>query len=424
MKTLRLVLTALALIAASAVGRAQSAIALKAGQLVDPATGAVSRDQVILVEAGKITAVGSSASVAIPPNAQVVDLSKRTVLPGFFDVHTHLCLNLRTQGGAGLGELLSRLLAATAIETTSYRAIEGVSNALEMLRSGFTTVRDVGNAGNYADTALRRAIEDGLVPGPTVVNAGRIIAPYGGQYHGIPPERADIGIPEYLYADTPDEMRKAVRENVTFGAKVIKIVVDDQPYLYTADDVRILVREAAAAGMKVAAHCGTDAGSRIAAEGGVASVEHAYRATNPTLEVMKAKGTFLVGTDFTRQASHEMGMDEYHDWVVDRLKRAYQIGVPVAFGTDVCFVKDGETRGTLSMEFVTSFVEAGVSPRQILQAMTTSAAKLMGMEKERGAIAPGYWADIVATPENPLQNIDAVRHVAFVMKGGKVIRND
>lgn len=424
MKTLRLVLTALALIAASAVGRAQSVIALKAGQLVDPATGAISRDQVILVEAGKITAVGSSASVAIPPNAQVVDLSKRTVLPGFFDVHTHLCLNLKTQGGNGLQALLNSLLAATAIETTAYRSIEGVSNALEMLRSGFTTVRDVGNAGNYADTALRRAIEDGLVPGPTVVNAGRIIAPYGGQYHGIPPERADIGIPEYLYADTPDEMRKAVRENVTFGAKVIKIVVDDQPYLYTADDVRILVREAAAAGMKVAAHCGTDAGSRIAAEGGVASVEHAYRATNPTLELMKAKSVYLVGTDFTRQASHEMGMDEYHEWVVDRLKRAYQIGVPVAFGTDVCFVKDGETRGTLSTEFVTSFVEAGVSPRQILQAMTTSAAKLMGMEKERGAIAPGYWADIVATPENPLQSIDAVRHVAFVMKGGKVIRND
>jgi imidazolonepropionase-like amidohydrolase len=119
-----------------------------------------------------------------------------------------------------------------------------------------------------------------------------------------------------------------------------------------------------------------------------------------------------------------MGMDEYHDWVVERLKRAYQVGVPVAFGTDVCFVKDGETRGTLSIEFVTSFVEAGVSPKQILQAMTVNAARLMGMEKERGAIAPGFAADIVATPENPLQSIDTVRHVVFVMKDGRVIRND
>ena len=424
MKTIRLCLSAITLLAAGAVALRAQVIAIRAGQLVEPATASITPNQVILVEGGKITAVGPAASVAIPPNAQVMDLSKRAVMPGFFDVHTHLCLNLKTQGGNGLYALLHSLLAATAIETTAYRSIEGVSNALDMLRSGFTTVRDVGNAGNYADTALRRAIEDGLVPGPTVVNAGRIITPYGGQYHGIPPERADIGIPEYLYADTPDEMRKAVRENVTFGARVIKIVVDDQPYLYSADDVRILVKEAAAAGLKVAAHCATDAGARAAAEGGVASVEHAYRATNPTLEVMKAKGTYLVGTDFTRQASHEMGMDEYHDWVVDRLKRAYQIGVPVAFGTDVCFVKDGETRGTLSIEFVTSFVEAGVKPAQILQAMTTNAAKLMGMEKERGAIAVGYTADIVATPENPLQNIDTVRHVAFVMKGGRVVRND
>jgi imidazolonepropionase-like amidohydrolase len=424
MKKFRFVLAAPALFAFVTSVLPAQVIAIRAGQLVDPATASTSPNQVIVVEGGKITAVGPAASVAIPPNAQVVDLSKRAVMPGFFDVHTHLCLNLKTQGGNGLYALLHSLLAATAIETTAYRSIEGVSNALDMLRSGFTTVRDVGNAGNYADTALRRAIEDELVPGPTVVNAGRIITPYGGQYHGIPPERADIGIPEYLYADTPDEMRKAVRENVTFGAKVIKIVVDDQPYLYSVDDVRVLVKEAAAAGLKVAAHCGTDAGSRIAAEGGVASVEHAYRATNPTLEVMKAKGTFLVGTDFTRQASHEMGMDEYHDWVVDRLKRAYQIGVPVAFGTDVCFVKDGETRGTLSIEFITSFVEAGVRPAQILQAMTTNAARLMGMERERGTIAPGFAADIVATPENPLQNIDTVRHVAFVMKGGKVIRND
>ena len=199
--------------------------------------------------------------------------------------------------------------------------------------------------------------------------------------------------------------------------------MDDQPYLYSVDDVRTIVKEAAAGGLKVAAHCATDAGSRIAAEGGVASVEHAYRATTPTLQVMKERGVFLVGTDFTRQAAHEMGMDEYHDWVVDRLKRAYQVGVPVAFGTDVCFVKDGETRGTLSIEFVTSFVEAGVSPKQILQAMTTDAARLLGMEKERGAIAPGFAADLVATPENPLEKIDTLRHVAFVMKGGEIIKN-
>ena len=423
MKSIRIHLSILVLLAAARAATAQ-VTAIRAGLLVDPAAGTAARDQVILVEKGKITAVGSAASTPIPPGASVLDLSKRTVLPGFFDAHTHLCLNLDTQEGAGLPALLRSLLAATAIETTAYRSIEGVANAREMLRSGFTTVRDVGNAGNYADTALRRAIEDGLVPGPTVVNAGRIIGPYGGQYHGLPPERADIAIPEYLYADTPDEIRKAVRENVAFGAKVIKIAVDDQPYLYSVDDVKTFVREAAAAGVKVAAHCATDEGSRVAAEGGVASVEHGYRASNPTLQIMKAKGVYLVGTDFTVQASKAMGMDEYHPLVVDRLKRAYQIGVPVAFGTDVVFVKEGETRGTLSIEFITSFVEAGVAPRLILQALTVNAAKLMGMEKERGAVAPGFAADIVATPENPLEKIDTVRRVAFVMKDGKVVRND
>ncbi len=421
MRPMRGWLSGLALLASAALLPAQ-VVAIKAGQLVDPASGATTRDQVILVEAGKITAVG--ASLPIPGNATVVDLSKRTVMPGLFDTHTHLCLGLKTQGGAGLQALLRSLLAATAIETTAYRAIEGVANARDMLMSGFTTVRDVGNAGNYADTALRRAIEDGLVPGPTVVNAGRIIAPYGGQYHGLPPERAGIAIPEYLYADTPDEMRKAVRENIAFGAKVIKIVVDDQPYLYSVEDVRTLVKEAAAGGMKVAAHCATDAGSRIAAEGGVASVEHAYSASNPTLELMKAKGVYLVGTDFTEIAAHEMGMDDYHPRVVDRLKRAYRIGTPVAFGTDVVFLRDGETRGTLSMEFISSFKEAGVAPRAILQAMTVNAARLLGMEKERGTIAPGFAADLVATPENPLDNVDTLRHVSFVMKDGRVVRSD
>jgi len=420
MRSLRIVPSLAVFACASALGAQVTAI--RAGQLVDPATGTATRNAVILVEGGKIQAVGPS--VAVPPNARLVDLSGKTVLPGLFDVHTHLCLGIKTQGGNGLPELLRSLLAATAIETDAYRAIQGVANARDMLRAGFTTVRDVGNAGNYADTALRRAIEDGLVPGPTVVNAGRIITPYGGQYHGLPPTRADIAQPEYLYADTPDEMRKAVRENIAFGATVIKIVVDDQPYLYTVDDVRTLVREAAAGGLKVAAHCASDAGARIAAEGGVASVEHAYRATTPTLELMKSKGTFLVGTDFTRQAAHEMGMDEYHGWVVERLKRAYAVGVPVAFGTDVVFEMPGETRGTLSIEFVTSFVEAGVTPAQILRAMTVDAAKLLGMEKERGAIAPGYDADIVATPDNPLEKIDTVRHVGFVMKNGRIVRND
>jgi imidazolonepropionase-like amidohydrolase len=395
-------------------------VMVRAGWLVDPAAGTASANQSLLIEDGHIKAVGPHLEA--PPGVEVIDLSKRYVLPGLIDVHTHLCLTVKTQGGQGLNELLKSLLASTLLETNGRRALMGVVNAREMLAAGFTTVRDVGNAGNYADTDLRRSIEEGWIPGPTVINAGRIITPLGGQYHALQPERPDMGEPEYLYADTPDEMRRAVRKNVLFGAKVIKIVVDDQPYLYSVDDVKTLVAEAARAGMKVAAHCGTDAGARIAAEGGVASVEHAYDATTETLELMKKKGVFLVGTDFTRTAAHEMGMDDYHARVVARLKRARAVGVPIAFGTDVIFPMPGETRGTLSIAFVESFQEAGFPAPAILRTMTTDAARLLGMEKERGTLRPGAAADLVATEGNPLLDASALRKVSFVMKGGQVFR--
>jgi imidazolonepropionase-like amidohydrolase len=393
---------------------------IRAGRLIDPATGTAASNQQILVDGGLIKAVG--AQVAAPPNAQVIDLGDRSVFPGLIDAHTHLCLTLVTQGGKGLEELLQRLLAATVLETNARRALVGVVNAREMLASGFTTVRDVGNAGNYADTDLRKAVEEGMIPGPTILNSGPIIGPLGAQFHGLQPERPTLGEPEYLYADTPDEMRRAVRKNVLFGAKVIKIVIDDQKFLYSVEDVKVLVAEAARAGVKVAAHAATEAGVRNAAEGGVASIEHAYDASTEVLQLMKKRNVYLVGTDFTAMASHEMGMDDYHPRVVARLKRARAVGVPIAFGTDIVFSMPGETRGTLSAEGIESFREAGFTGAEILRFMTTSAAKLLGVEAQRGAIKPGMAADIVAAPGDPLVDAGAIRKVNFVMKDGKVFR--
>jgi imidazolonepropionase-like amidohydrolase len=393
---------------------------IKAGRLIDPATGSAAANQQILVDGGLIKAVGTN--VAAPPNAQVIDLGDRSVFPGLIDAHTHLCLTLVTQGGKGLEELLQRLLAATVLETNARRALVGVVNAREMLAAGFTTVRDVGNAGNYADSDLRRAIEEGMIPGPTIVNSGPIIGPLGAQFHGLQPERPNLGEPEYLYADTPEEMRRAVRKNVLFGAKVIKIVIDDQKFLYSVEDVKVLVAEAARAGVKVAAHAGTEAGVRIAAEGGVASIEHAYDASTEALQLMKKKNVYLVGTDFTKLAAHEMGMDDYHPKVVARLKRARTVGVPIAYGTDIVFSMPGETRGTLSAEGIESFREAGFTGTEILRFMTTNAAKLLGVEGQRGAIKVGMAADIVAAPGDPLADATVIRKVNFVMKDGKVFR--
>ena len=411
--------TALLLLVCGLAAHAQPVL-IRAGRLVDPAAGTASTGQQILVEGGVIRAVGPN--VAAPAGTQVVDLSDRTVLPGLMDAHTHLCLTTVTQGGKGLNELLQRLLASTVLETNARRALVGVVNARDMLDSGFTTVRDVGNAGNYADTELRRAIEEGMIPGPTVINAGRIITPLGGQFHGLHPERPELGEPEYLYADTPEQMREAVRKNALFGAKVIKIVVDDQPYLYSVEDVKVLIAESARAGLKVAAHAATEAGVKIAAEAGVASIEHAYTASTEALQLMKKKGVYLVGTDFSRSAAEAMGMADYHQKVVDRLKRARAVGVAIAFGTDIVFPAPGETRGTLSIGAIESFQEAGFTPVEILRAMTTSAAKLLGVEGQRGAIRTGMAADIVAVPGDPLADASVLRRVSFVMKDGRIIK--
>ena len=390
-------------------------IVIKAGKLVDPEKGVTAANQIILVRGRKIEAVG--ANVQIPADAQVIDLSKSTVLPGLFDAHTHLCMTVKKERDAGTYYI------TTLLDSTPYRAIEGVANARDMLAAGFTTIRDVGNAGNYADTALRQAIERGLVPGPTMLNAGRIIAPYGGQFH-LQPEKKDLATPEYAFADTRDEMLKAIRENIHYGATLIKIVVDDQKYIYSVDDIRFMLEETHRAGLKLAAHCWTQAGAHNAAEAGVDSIEHGQMMTNDDLQLAKKNHVVLVGTDLTQVAAREDGYPELHAVFVDRLKRAYQIGVTMAFGTDVDFMVPGETRGTLAAAYVDSWVEAGVPAKDTLQAMTVNAARLLGVDRERGAIKPGLAADIIAMPENPLENIQAIRKVSFVMKDGSVFKGE
>ena len=383
--------------------------AIRAGRMVDTETGEVKTNQIILVENGKITAIGSNTS--IPAGANVIDLSKSVVLPGLFDMHTHLCMDVIEARDHG------NYYFTTLLDPDSYRSIEGVVNARTMLESGFTSVRDVGNEGNYACTSVRRAIQQGKVPGPTMVNAGRIIAPYGGQFH-LQPDKQKLAEPEYFFADTRDEMIKGIRENIHYGAGVIKIVVDDQRYIYSIEDIKFMIDEAAEAGLKLIAHCWTKAGAHNAAAAGVASIEHGFDMTDEDLELAKKNNVVLVGTDYLAIGSSPQS----HAQWVDRLKRAYKIGVTMAYGTDATGQRAGQTRGTEAIAGIDPWVEAGVPPKSILQAMTGNAARLMGVDKVRGFLKEGMAADLIAVPENPIENINTLKSVTFVMKNGAVIR--
>lgn len=396
--------------------------AIRAGHLIDPATGTVANNQTILVKEGKIVAVGPQ--VRIPADAEIVDLSSTWVLPGLMDAHMHITMNI-----APAPPGISTWETAWVKESSGWRVLRGVVNARAVLESGFTTLRDVGNAANYADTDVREAIEKGWFPGPTIINTGKIIAPYGGQFHHIAPEQGRFWAFEYLDADSPEEIRKAVRENIFYGATAIKLVCDNSPYHYSVEEIRAAVDEAHNAGLKVAVHAYGGEGARNAILGGADSIEHGFELSDELLQLMKERGTYLVGTDFPLEQLQSMGgllsrdPKTMSERIIDRLRRAQRIGVKMAFGTDVVTDLPGRNRGQMGMDFLDVWTAAGIPPADILRAMTTNASELLGLRGVRGAIAPGQWADIVATPENPLENIQALRKINFVMKEGKVVRS-
>ena len=390
------------------------------GTLVDPESGLATRDQVIIVEDRTIKAVGTK--VAIPPGATVIDLSGATALPGFIDAHTHLCANIDPKWD--LGDFWIHAIQWP----TGYRALLGAHHAREMLEAGFTTVRDVGNAGDYADRDLEKAIRFGIAEGPTMIFAGRIIGPFGGQFWDTPADRSMLNNPEYNFADSHDEMRREIRENIYFGARVIKVLGDTgQKYAYSEDDLRFIVQEARAAGVPVAVHVQTERGAHNAVAAGAASIEHAWKIADEDLKLAKKNGVALASTDFPERILRSFGMDEdrakkLHARYVDRLRRAYKEGVTLVYGTDLSVDIPGENRGALAASYVDSYLEAGVPAKVILQAMTTNAARLLGVEKERGSIRAGLAADIVAIQANPLDDITAVKRVVFVMRNGEVVR--
>lgn len=395
-------------------------IAIRAGSIVDPASGTVAKDQVILVEHGKILSIG--AKVEIPAGAEVIDLSKEWVTPGLIDAHTHMTLT-EFEGNAPFESFYLN-------QSSTLRGLHGLHNAQLVLNQGFTTLRDVGNSAEYAMSDVRRAIDAGWFAGPTIIDSGKIIAPFGGQSRDIPPRQGAFWQFEYIDADGPEEVRKAVRTNIYYGAGVIKLVADNNPYHYSLEEFRAAVDEAHRAGIPVAVHVYSGDALDTAIEAGVDSIEHGFDLTDAQLARMKAKGMFLVGTDFPRKHLDILGTSGgilpepavLAPKIIDRLRRAHRIGVRMAFGSDTVIDMPGRTRADLMFDYLAVWREAGVPPGDILKAMTVNAAELLRVDKMRGSLREGLSADLVAMPEDPLRDIENLRKIDFVMKDGKVVR--
>ena len=415
-KTKAILLSVALLVSATSVAAAQ-VTAIRAGGLVDPEAGTVAAHQVILVENGRFTAVG--ANVAIPPGADVIDLSALVVLPGLVDAHNHLALTYKEEPEHNVYYL------TYVLESTPLRAIQAASNGIQMLNAGFTIVRDMGNAGNYADVALRQAIEQGWIPGPTIINSGIIIGGMGGQFWPTPEMALDHNIvyPEYLDADTPDEIVKAVRQNALFGSRVIKICVDCKPWGYTVDEIRLFIAEAAKAGLKVEGHVQTVDGARRAIEAGIWSIAHDRGLTDEMHRAMAQKGIFRAGTETPLSLTGHTSPERFERTVAS-LRNAYENSVLLTFSTDADYWIPGMTRGEVAIEFIETWKAADIPPVDILRAMTTNGYLVSETADTRGPIRVGLVADLIAVEGNPLEDIDALRQVRFVMKDGVVFKRD
>ena len=395
---------------------------IQTGKLVDTESGKVLSDQDILVRDDRIAGVGKRGSLDVPDDAEVIDLSDMTVLPGLSDSHVHLTSDATIHGYKRLQR------------DTSRAAITGVVNASKTLAAGFTTVRNLGAPG-FADVALMNAIEDGDIPGPRMIPAGRSIGITGGH--------CDSNLLPFEYkqtaggvADGPWAVRQKVRENVKYGAKVIKFcgtggVLSKGTKIgaqqFTLEEMEAIVDEAHQLGVRVAVHAHGAEGIATALKAGVDSIEHASLMTDRAIQTAAAQGTALsmdiYVSDYILSEGEEAGILEESlakERTVGKAQRerfaaAVDAGATMAFGTDAGVYPHGQNARQFAYH-----VEYGQSPMQAIQSATMVNAKLFGMDADIGSITAGKYADIIAVDGDPTRDVRELEDVHFVMKGGEV----
>ncbi len=396
---------------------------IKAGKLLDVASGKVTEQQVIAVTGERIDAVGD---VDIPADATVIDLGNKFVLPGVMDMHTHVARNL------------DRTYFSNLFQSPHRRTIGGVVNIERTLLAGFTTIRNVG-AYDYQDVALRNAVNAGEIPGPRMAVSGPALGITGGHCdsntlnHAF--EQRNQGV-----ADGPWAAREMVRKNVKYGVDLIKFCATGGVFSkgtklgqrqYTFEEMQAIVDEAHTHGRKVAAHAHGTEGIKFAIRAGVDSVEHASYLDKEAIKLAKQHGTALsmdiYNTEYTLSQGEKNGVPEENlnkerevgSVQRESFRQAVAAGVNVVFGSDAGIFPHGENGKQFSR-----MVEFGMTPLQALQAATIKTAALLDWEDRVGQIQPGLFADIIAVDANPLEDISEMERVTFVMKGGKVYKHD
>jgi imidazolonepropionase-like amidohydrolase len=414
------------LVASSACAQAppapNSSIVLHAARLLEIETGRIVVPGEVLVQGDRIVEAGSS--VKRPAAAQVIDLGDTTLLPGLIDAHVHLFLH------PGAEDL------QTVEESVPQRTIVATLAARDDLMAGFTAERDMGTEGaGSADTAVRNAIHEGLIPGPRLRISGNAVDILGGHEDALQFNPEQRVLSNATYANSAEQLVSVIREQVKQGADFIKIYETgpdsvqngrlSAPYQYSEAELAAAVLETARTGRRVAVHATGEPGTLYAAQAGVASIDHGYQLSDETMRLMKEKQicavpTFAISEYFEQHAAtpaaaqREQEMLELH---AREFRKQLAAGVPMAVGSDV----GPFPHGTQAREYVL-MVEYGMKPLEALQAGLLNGAKLLGWPHEIGALKAGYFADIIAVPGNPLDDIGALTHVAFVMKGGTVYR--
>lgn len=397
---------------------------IHAGKLFDPEQGAFLTDQYIFTTGETIERI-APAGAADTTGYRYLDLADATVLPGLIDAHTHLLTRQRSDES----------LEFDAINRSDReRLLRAVELAGSYLRSGVTTVRDLGNSGQFLDLDLRDAIGQGWVAGPTLYASGPIISPENGQFGTLPDTLAYVIDQEYRVIATEDDARMAVLDHARRGVDLIKVAASNDNGTALADSLLLaLVETARASGLRVTAHAPYDAVIRSAIAAGVDGIEHGYTVSDSTLQLMADRGIYLVPTDGTSESYTsivEAGngtitaeqIAAFVQATQDRLARAVRIGVPIVFGSDSYLVA-AEPVGVAAKQTLVAYHRSGMSVAEVLRAATASAARALGREGTLGVLQPGAVADIVAFSADLPEAFETaiLADALFVMQGGKVV---